>query len=330
MCFNAGMLQIAPFARAFARVVKRRWKYGPRRPSWSLPVELALDVFKERLMQAPHMDPIRFRQDQDAFAASVPSRALKKLTRRPERLGGVDGEWLVPPGASGDSALIYLHGGAYVMGSVSTHGDLMAMLALQSGVQVFAVNYRLAPEHPYPAAIDDAEAVYEALLAKGLAPRRLVVGGDSAGGGLSLALLLRLRAAKRPMPGGALLISPWVDLTSASASVDTNAVYDFGDRKLLDYWAGIYRGSTPASDPLISPLFAELHGLPPLCVFAGEVEMLIDQIRALVEKAQAAGVEVDYVCAPDLAHVYLMLHLLSRPAADAIEHAARFIKKRAS
>lgn len=328
------MLQIAPFARALVRVVKRRWRHGPRRPSWSLPVELALDMFRERLLQATSLDPIQFRQEQDAFAASMPSRALKKLTRRPERLGGVDGEWLIPPGAAGESALLYLHGGAYVMGSVNTHGDLMAMLALKSGVQVFAANYRLAPEHPYPAAIDDAEAVYEALLAKGLAPGRLVVAGDSAGGGLSLALLLRLRAAKRPMPGGAVLISPWVDLTGGSASptssIDANSLYDFGDRKLLDHWANIYRGSFAAHEPLISPLFAELHGLPPLCVFAGEVEMLLDQIRAFVDRARAAGVEVDYVCAPDLAHVYPMLHLISRPAADAIEHAARFVKSHAS
>lgn len=322
------MLEIAPFAKALARVIKRRWRQGPLRPSWSLPVELALETFKLRLMQAPDMDPIQFRREQEAFAASVPSRALKQVERRSERLGGVEGEWLVPPGAGGESALLYLHGGAYTMGSASTHGDLMAMLALKSGVRVFAAYYRLAPEHPYPAAVDDAEAVYEALLARGLKPQRLVVGGDSAGGGLTAALLLRLRAAGRPMPAGGLLISPWVDLTHASPSVDRNATFDFGDRRLLEYWAAIYRGSSPADEPLVSPLFADLHGLPPLCVFAGEVEMLIDQIRAFVDKARAAGVEVDHVCAPDLAHVYLMLHLLSRPAADGIAHAARFIKAR--
>jgi monoterpene epsilon-lactone hydrolase len=326
MCFNGIMLQLTPFPKAFVRVVRRRWRQGPRRPSWSLPLEVMLDVLKERMMTAPGMPPAQFRQEQDAFAASVPSMALGDVGRRRERIGGVDGEWLVPWGARDSSVLLYFHGGGYVMGSIHTHGDLMAMLAMHSGIRVFAPSYRLAPEHPYPAAVDDAVAVFEGLLASGFAPDRIVVGGDSAGGGLSLAMMLRRRDAGRPLPGGALLISPWVDLTVGMPSVEENGRYDFGDRTLLSFWAGLYCGGAAATDPLISPLLAELRGLPPLAVFAGECELLIDEIRALVDRARAASVDVDFVCAPDLTHNYLMLYLLSRPAALAIGQAAAFVR----
>jgi len=266
------------------------------------------------------------RQKQDALARALPSLALHKVERRRERIGGVDGTWLVPAGTAPPPVLLYLHGGGYVIGSIATHGDLVAMLARNAGARAFLPEYRLAPEHPFPAALDDATAAFEGLLASGVPPRRIVVCGDSAGGGLSLSLLVRLRDAGTPLPAGAVLISPWVDLSCGSPSYDRNVPYDFGDRELLLYWADLYRGGTPATEPLLSPLYADLKGLPPLCVFAGGVELMIDEIRALCDKARAAGVQVDFECAGDLAHNYLMLHMMARPAVLAIERAARFVR----
>jgi acetyl esterase/lipase len=330
---NGYMLPIGLLAAAFARVVRRRWQQGPLRPSWSLPVEIANELVRSHLAVIYRLDAAAARQQQERFASSLPSPILRRVGRRRETIGGVEGEWLTPAEAAAAATsetapmLLYFHGGGYVLGSLLTHGDLVATLTQSAGVRTYFPSYRLAPEHPFPAAVDDAVAVYEGLLAAGVPPAKIVVGGDSAGGGLSLALLLRLRDAGRPLPAGALLISPWVELSCTMPSVATNARYDFGDQALLLHWANLYRGATPASDPLVSPLLGPLGGLPPLCIFGGEAELLIDEIRALADKARAAGVSVELECAADMAHDYPMLHMLTRPAKEAIDHAASFIRR---
>lgn len=313
-------------ARALFRVLSRRRKSGPKHPAWPLPVEVTNEFMRLQLAHATSQHPRVVRAQQDRLGRALPSLALLRATQRVERLGGVAGTWLLPRVEQPEALLLYLHGGGYCMGSMLTHRDLVATIMLEAQVRTFTPHYRLAPEHPHPAAIEDALAVYRALLEQGANPQRIVVGGDSAGGGLTLALLLRLREVALPMPAGALLISPWVDLTCSLPSVRDNVPYDFGDGQLLQYWATLYRGDTPANDPLISPLYADLHGLPPLCIFAGELELLIDEARALHDNARAASVESELICGPAMVHDYPLMHMMSQPAKEAIHHAARFIQ----
>ncbi len=324
------MVPIGLFTRVFLRVVKRRWQKGPQRPSWSLLIEAVNEIMRENLFAIYKQPVTEVRQQQERFAESLPSPPLWKVRRQPARIGGVDAEWLVPKGIAADSApvLLYFHGGAYVLGSSKTHADVVAALALSGGARALLANYRLAPEHLFPAALEDALAVYEGLLAMGVEPGRIVVSGDSAGGGLGLALLRRLQASRRPLPAAGLLISPWVDLSCSRPSLVDHARYDFGDREMLLYWANMYRGEVAATDPRISPLYDELHGLPPLCIFAGSLELLVDEIKELVDKARAAKVQVDFTLAADMTHCYPLAHLFVRPAAEAIRHAGDFIRAR--
>jgi acetyl esterase/lipase len=328
VCFNAGMSELGMFLRVFFGVLFRRLRHGPRLPAWGFGFELANEVLREDLLTSYRADPAVTRRRQDALASKIPLR--QKVIRRREAPGGVPVTWFTPHAIAGrgeaeSPVLLYLHGGGYVLCSVHTHADFVATLAEKSGVRVALAEYRLAPEHPHPAALDDAAAVYAELLRRGVPPERIVVGGDSAGGGLTLALFLRLRAHGLPLPAGGLLISPWVDLGCSFPSVEKNAAYDFGTREILLHWASLYRGGLPASEPLISPLHADLAGLPPLCVIAGTAELLADEVDALVKKARLAGVAVDFVFEEDMTHIFPILYLLARPAAQALAQAARFV-----
>ena len=314
------------FPRALFRTIARRRKNGPLRPTWSLAIEATQELMRLHLERAKTQPAAEVRKLQDQLGRFLPSQSLQRVERRVERLGGVEGTWLSPPGLTAQTLLLYFHGGGYSLGSIHTHADLVATIADAAQMRSFTPHYRLTPEHRHPAALEDAFAVYTALLASGIAPRQIVVGGDSAGGGLSLALLCKLRAAGMAMPAGALLISPWVDLTCSLPSIAQNARYDFDDGTLLRYWAELYRGEAPLTDPSISPLYGEFNGLPPLLIFAGEVEVLLDDAKALHEKARAAGVESRLITAPDMAHDYPMMHMMAQPAKDAIHHAARFLQ----
>ncbi len=207
------------------------------------------------------------------------------------QLGGQPGEWLRPAGAGG-GVLLYLHGGGYVQGSLDTHRSLAARLARASAASTYVVGYRLAPEHPFPAALDDALAVYAALQAQ--APeRRIALAGDSAGGGLALACALRIKALGRVAPVALALMSPWTDLTLSNASHLSQAAVDpyFPTLAVLRGSAAAYVGRGNARDPLISPQFADLSGLPPTLIHVGEREALLDDSRLLAQK-MGAGLKV--------------------------------------
>lgn len=208
-------------------------------------------------------------------------------------LGNRPAERVDGPGADNSRAVLYLHGGGYTVGSPTTHRALAAHLAAAVGVPVYVLDYRLAPEHPYPAAVDDAATAYRALLDTGIAPQRLTVAGDSAGGGLALALMLRLRETGIPLPAGLALISPWVDLTLDHVRDNRR------DPMLRASWlracTARYRGErTDVRTPEISPLYADLTGLPPMLVHSADDEILLADIERLVERAEAAGVPVVY------------------------------------
>jgi acetyl esterase/lipase len=224
----------------------------------------------------------------------------------PALAGGVPCEWISAPGAAADRAILYLHGGAYTVGSLATHRRHAANLSVAAGSRVLNVDYRLAPEHPHPAAIEDAVTAYRWLIREcGLSPRRVVVSGDSAGGGLAVATLLALRDSGDPMPAGAAVISPWTDLTLSGASHDSRLALDpMCSRTSLAPSVEAYAAGVDPASPLISPAHADLSRLPPLLIHVGDHETLLDDSTTLAEGARAAGVPVELVVVPEMIHVW--------------------------
>jgi monoterpene epsilon-lactone hydrolase len=233
-------------------------------------------------------------------------------------LGGVHCEEVRPRGELDDgSALVFFHGGGYAVCSAATHRAAVALIAAGFGARAIVVDYRLAPEYPHPAALDDARAVWAALE---LAPERIAIAGDSAGGGLALALALALRDGGEPLPGALGLIAPWLDLT---LDITGTRAPDSGDmllsRGLLRRFAQAYlSGGTHADAPAVSPLFAELHGLPPLIVHTSEHDLLRPDGERLVARARSAGVSVEHEALPELWHdPHLSARVLGEPGGGA-------------
>lgn len=239
---------------------------------------------------------------------------------------GVPTEWIGADTAG--PVVVYLHGGGYCIGSLGTHRPMLTHLAAAIGGRVLSVDYRLAPEHPHPAALDDAVAGYRYVLASGVPPARIVIAGDSAGGGLCLATLVALRDGGDPLPAAGVCISPWADLTQSGATVHTAAEADPMVRAAdLDRWAACYRGRLPADDPAVSPLFADLAGLPPLLIEVGTAEVLLDDARRVAARATDAGVAVSLHVADDMIHVWHFFAGLVPEADDGIARVAAFITR---
>jgi len=212
----------------------------------------------------------------------------------PVTAGQVACEWVHGPTDRGGQALVYLHGGCYVFGSAATYRELIGRLSLATGMWVLAPDYRLAPEDPFPAAVDDALAAYRWLLGAGIEPGRIVISGDSAGGGLALATLLALRDAGERLPAAAVLLSPWTDLTCSGDSYVTRAESDpLFTRETLIHLAGQYLAGADPTSVLASPINADLKGLPPLLVHVGSDEVLLDDATELAERARAGGLDVE-------------------------------------
>jgi acetyl esterase/lipase len=218
----------------------------------------------------------------------------------------IPAEWVSGTGATDDKVILYLHGGAYTLGSCKSHRDLAARLSIASGARVLLIEYRLAPENPFPAGLKDSVAAYRWLLDNGYQPGNIVVGGDSAGGGMTMAVLVSIRDAGLPNPASALLLSPWVDLAATAESYETRASLDpMIGRDAIPPLVGMYIGDKDPRDvPLASPLYAELHGLPPLKIQVGDHEVLLGEALQLAEKAKAAGVEVDIKVWDGMWHVF--------------------------
>ena len=246
----------------------------------------------------------------------------------PGRLGGVSGEWAQAASAAPKAgALLYLHGGGYVSMSPKTHRAITGGFALR-GFRVFAPDYRLAPEHKFPAALDDATAVWRALRAEVDGP--IFVAGDSAGGGLSLALLLNLRDLREPLPAAACLLSPWTDLAGTGESMISNR-----DRDPLlvvggDVLSVAYAGAADLRHPLVSPLYGEFSGLPPLVFFVGGTEILLDDSRRVAARAKSAGVATELRVYPDMPHVWPAMNALIPEGRQALDEAAAFLRSAGS
>ncbi len=258
-----------------------------------------------------------------------------KLPPQPEveieavQAGTVPAEWVIAPGADAERIVLYLHGGGYVIGSPATHRGLAGRLSAAAAARVLLIDYRLAPEHPFPAAVDDATAAYRWLLASGVSPARLVIAGDSAGGGLTVATLVALRDAGEPLPAAGICLSPWVDLEGTGDSMTTKAAVDpLVQRDLLLQMARWYLAGTDPRTPLAAPLHADLRGLPPLLVHVGTAEVLFDDASRLAAKARAAGVEVTLEPWEDMIHVWHLFAPLLPEGQQAIERLGAFIRQR--
>ena len=243
------------------------------------------------------------RRDMDAVGGKLGDG----VTGSPARVGGVGGEWVDADGADPGAALLYLHGGGYVAGSVDSHRNLLGHLARAMRCRVFAADYRLAPENPHPAPVDDAVAAYLGLLDEGgFDPGRVAVAGDSAGGGLTVATLVALRDRGHPLPAAAVAISPWIDLEATGSSAVSRAAADpMVTPGSLRTIAAMFVGDDgDVRDPLAAPLHADLAGLPPMLVHVGDAEVLLDDSNRLAAKITEAGGDVTLEVWPEMVHVW--------------------------
>jgi len=250
----------------------------------------------------PSIEEARVTSDGWAIATGEPEGVVYE----PVDAGGVRAEWTIPTGADADRVLLYLHGGGYSLGSLASHRKLVGHLAKAAGVRGLSVDYRLAPENPFPAGLDDAVTAFEWLLHEGYEASHIGVGGDSAGGGLALATALALRERGLPAPGGLILLSPWTDLASTGESLTSNVGKDLLLRQIADDSPGIgaYAGDNDVKNPLISPLYADFTDFPPFIVHVGGDELLLDDSTRLAERASAAGCEATIEVWPEMQHVF--------------------------
>jgi len=264
------------------------------------------------------------REDWDALFGSD---ALPAVEERVDA-GGVAACWMLPPGCRRDRVMLYLHGGGFKLGSVRSHRDLILRLAMAAGSAAVAVDYRLAPEHRFPAPVEDAVGAYEWLLAQGFAASSVVFAGDSAGGGLALAAMLALRNRKTALPAAAILLSAWTDLTASGASYQTRAEADpIHQRGMILATAKTYLGAADARDPLASPIFADLDGLPPLLMQVGGRETVLDDTRDFAAKARQDGVTVQVSVYEEMIHVFQQFAPALPAANIAIDEVAKFLER---
>lgn len=237
-------------------------------------------------------------------------RVTGDISIQPVEIAGVPAAWFSCPEPK-DGVVLYLHGGAYALGSINTHREFLGRFASATRRKVLAINYRLAPEHPFPAALEDSVAVYRWLLSEGLDPTSLVIAGDSAGGGLALATALAVQDAGEPLPACMVCLSPWVDLMLSSPTIKAKASADpMLNRDVLARYAALYAAEHEKDDGLISPLFADLAGLPPTLIHVGTDEILLDEAIRLAAKAQQAGVKAQLITWEGLFHVFQMMPFL--------------------
>jgi monoterpene epsilon-lactone hydrolase len=287
-----------------------------------------VDAVRHLLASRPRPVSLSERRERlDLIASADP---LPADTRFDEvSMGGVTCEWSLAPGSDPARVLVFFHGGGYCSGSIRSHRGMVARMGGAAKVRTLAVGYRLAPEHPYPAALEDALAVYHALLAQGIDPRRIAVGGDSAGGGLTLALLVSLRETAKPMPGCGWLVSPWVDLAMQGESITAKASFDpLISKPYLEELAGLYLAGADPLQPLVSPLHADLNGLPPLLVQVGSAETLLDDAVRIARQAGSCDVAVTLEIWPHMIHAWHLWAARLEAGRRAIASAGDFVRAR--
>jgi monoterpene epsilon-lactone hydrolase len=274
----------------------------------------------------PSVGAIRMAMEAGALFQFMPWRVNLESFKLDNRL---EAEWLRPRAAHPTRVLLYLHGGGYVLGSLNTHRSLVGSLALRCELNVLTINYRKAPDHPFPAALDDARRAYRWLLRQGYQPQDIVVGGDSAGGGLALALLLALRDAGDALPAAGVGLSPWTDL---NLPINILRRVSKEETLLLEAlqmrtWGPLYAHKTALTHPLLSPAQADLHGLPPLLIQISTAEVLYDDVVKFARKARAAGVPVTLQPFDGLVHWWHLFWRVVPEARQALDQVAGFLTK---
>jgi len=240
---------------------------------------------------------------------------------------GIPAEWVMAPNAVGDRVFLYLHGGAYIMGSCNTHRYLASKLSRSTAARVLVPEYRLAPENPFPAAIEDALKVYRSLISSGISPDKIIIGGDSAGGGLTLATLLSLKDEDEALPALAVLLSPWTDMEGTGDSMETRADSDpWLSPDASRATPALYIRDLDLRHPLVSPIYADLSGLPSMLIHVGNDEILLSDSARLVDCARAAGVEVTFKVWDEMWHVFQTFVIPE--AQQSIDEIGEFVQKK--
>ena len=288
-----------------------------------------LQTIIQMIRSAPDLHGAPVEQRRAAFEAVTQMFPVPDdVKSEPVDAGGIPAEWIAAPGADPERVIYYLHGGGYAMGSINTHREMVSRISRASGARALAIDYRLAPEHPFPAAVEDATAAYRWLLSAGVDPARLVIAGDSAGGGLTVATLVALRDAGDSLPAAAVCLSPWVDMEGIGESMTTKAEADpMVNREDLLEGAQAYLGGADPRTPLAAPLYADLKGLPPLLIHVGTAETLLDDSTRLAERAKAAGVDVTLEPWDDMIHVWQFLASMLAEGQQAIDRIGGFIRE---
>jgi monoterpene epsilon-lactone hydrolase len=273
----------------------------------------------------PNVQDQRSSLEQMAKMITVP----KDVKCEPVDAGGVRGEWIAAPGSAVHNVVLYLHGGGYVAGSIRTHKELVSRISRVSGARFLVIEYRLAPEAAFPAALEDAVATYRWLISSArIDPKNMVVAGDSAGGGLTVATLVRLRDRGVTLPAAAVCLSPWTDLAHTGDSFKKNVKIDpFLTPEESKFNASQYLGDEDPRNPLASPVYADLHGLPPMLIQVGTSEILLDDSVRLADRAKREGVDVKLDIWKDMIHVFQAFAAFVPESRQAIDEIGKFIRK---
>jgi len=311
-------------------VSARRALKGPRLPGWSWYVEVATEVAKRRTLTAFQLGDVK---EARLYLDSVVirSRELSAVSIMPVAQENFRGSWFTPKKTEPDVTVLYFHGGGYSF-YPQAYAHFIALITLAARSRTFALDYRLSPEHRFPAQLEDALSAYRWLLEEGTDPERLIVAGDSAGGNLTLALLLAARDAKLPMPALAIALSPATDFAArfGEAEVDLagNENFDWIEKRMLEVWADWFCDSAERRNPLISPLYADLRGLPPIYIQAGRAEILYPSIQAFADRAREQNADVVLEAWEDMTHDFQLFGLDSPPSAEALKRIAQVIDVR--
>jgi monoterpene epsilon-lactone hydrolase len=280
-----------------------------------------------RLLNPPTgvLDVEKERAETEALAANFKTKI--ELTCISVNANKVPAEWIITPKTSADRVILYLHGGSYNSGSIASHRSLAANIANAAKARALIIDYRLAPEYPFPAAVEDAKAAYRWLLENQLSPDHIIVAGDSCGGGLALSLLISLRDEEQPLPAAAVCLSPWTNLTCTGKSWETNLKKDIMlDSGALIKSAQLYLGGSDPRMPLASPLYADLKGLPPLLIQVGSEELFLSDATRFAEQAQAAAVKVTLQVWKGMQHEWHFAANILPEGRQAIEQIGQFIE----
>ena len=267
-------------------------------------------------------------REQCEKGASLYAKIPREISIKEQTIEGLKAEWLIPNGADPQKVILYVHGGGYVSGSCSDHRGFVSTFARNTGVTNLIYEYHLAPEHPYPAALEDSVKIYKWLLFSGFRPENIVIAGESAGGGLCLAILLALKDRRVALPAAAVAISPWTDLTCSRDSYRTKNKVSLAPMNSWTVFSKHYVGENLATNPFISPLFGNLVGLPPVFINSGIDDELFEDGEKFSIKARQAGVDVTFRAGEGMVHCYPLLAPMFKEATEAMVEIVDFIQRR--